>query len=789
MQRLARAIVRDAQQAQDVAQDALVVALQRPPRAAHDPRTLRAWLTKVVRSLARRAWRDECTRARHEHSAAAPEPGDREGRTANSLQQQRELLAAVADLAEPYRTAITMRFLEGSSPRAMARALGVESAAVRQRIHRGLSMLRARLERTHGDARLAVAAIVPWSGWVPWVLPAVSIMMLKKVLVGAGAVAIAAALFVPFVGRPQGAGPAPAATPGSAVRTAADAAPAATVPAQRDAVPDAPPRSTDDVTTGTLVVRVRDGAGSALGNAPVSVWNRQRASRNTEPDGQQGTTDGDGEVRFAALAPGAWSIVVEGRTATKAEGNQVELRAGEVVVREIELRSGFTLSGVVVDAQGNVVPGARITVDGGYRRSVLAVAGAGGEFGIANLLGPAAVQARAPGRQPGDATTVTGDDGASVRVELRVGDAARRIEGRVSDAHGAPCAKALVALVPASAREQHRWEQPTRIEWERTDASGSFRSDEVAAGPYVVVAQAREPQLPPCWAEVDTARGDGFVELRAAAEGRVRGCVRRGEQGVAAAVVIAWPDAVAAGAVAVLQDLGWREAQRGGHGTFELGGLGAGPHVVRILEQGAVVHEGVVDVAPGTVQEWNVALAPLGELGIAVRGADHKHLVAMVKPTGAPADGLAGPVPLTGGEGRWRGPRAAASDVYLLFLDNKSDMVQLACRRDVLAHEPNVVFELAPADLPVRSCHGRLVDERLQPLANRRLEVHRVDGDGLVVRRAAVAGADGRFRIGPLPPGEYELRDGSRPPRVLARRFVGGTQDEDLGDVAVRTGG
>ncbi|HZN41309.1 MAG TPA: carboxypeptidase-like regulatory domain-containing protein, partial [Planctomycetota bacterium] len=149
---------------------------------------------------------------------------------------------------------------------------------------------------------------------------------------------------------------------------------------------------------------------------------------------------------------------------------------------------------------------------------------------------------------------------------------------------------------------------------------------------------------------------------------------------------------------------------------------------------------------------------------------------------------LGGLVALTGGEGRWKGSRPAASDVYVLFLDNKSDMVQLACRRGVLAHEPKIEFELSSDQLPQHWFEGRLVDERLQPLAGRRVEVFRVDADGLIVRRGSSTSADGRFRIGPLPPGDYELRDAARPPRVLTRRFLTAGQG-DLGDVTVRAGG
>ena len=335
--RLARAIVRDAQAAEDVAQDTLLVALRRPPHGAGDPHRLRAWLAKVVRSLALRSWRAKATRQRHESDAARQKAEDREGRTLARLQQNRELLEAVAALPEPYRTAVAMRFLDGAPPRAIARELRIEPATARQRARRGLAMLRARLERTHGDARFAVSALVSWSGWAPWVLPGVSIMMLKKVLAGAAAVAVVAALSIPFAGRPEAADPLAAPAPSGAVPAVA-AAPAAAVPAERQpaAVADAPAPAAAIAPTATLVVRVCAGAGK-IAAAPVTVWNRRR-SRNSEPESWQGTTDRDGEVRFQALAPGTWAIFADGRTPPKAEANQVELHAGEVVVREIDVQ-------------------------------------------------------------------------------------------------------------------------------------------------------------------------------------------------------------------------------------------------------------------------------------------------------------------------------------------------------------------------------------------------------------------------------------------------------------------
>jgi len=55
----------------------------------------------------------------------------------------RRLLAAVRTLPEPYRVAVTMRYIDDLSPKEIAEALGEKENAVSVRIHRGVEKLRA----------------------------------------------------------------------------------------------------------------------------------------------------------------------------------------------------------------------------------------------------------------------------------------------------------------------------------------------------------------------------------------------------------------------------------------------------------------------------------------------------------------------------------------------------------------------------------------------------------------------------------------------------------------------
>lgn len=179
--RLARALLRDPELAADVAQDTLVAACATPPRTT-DRAGLRAFLRTIARRLAHAALRRRAEREQKERLVAKPEASDAEARAQQSLAVHRELVAAVESLPEPYRTTVVLRFVRDLPPRAIARECEVTSEVVRQRLHRGLAMLRERLDRRPGGRSAWTAAIVA-AGLSP--LPHVALvgaLMTKKLL-------------------------------------------------------------------------------------------------------------------------------------------------------------------------------------------------------------------------------------------------------------------------------------------------------------------------------------------------------------------------------------------------------------------------------------------------------------------------------------------------------------------------------------------------------------------------------------------------------------------------------
>ncbi|MEM7310125.1 MAG: sigma-70 family RNA polymerase sigma factor [Planctomycetota bacterium] len=159
VQDLAHRLLHDAAAAEDVAQEALLVALRAPDAR---PRSVRAWLGAVVRNLVWERMRREDRRATRELRVARAEETPSTVELVEEVSAHREIVDALMGLPEHYRDVLVRRYYEGETPTEIAAAQGTPVATVKTRLQRGLALLRERLDaRFGGDGRAWLSALAP----------------------------------------------------------------------------------------------------------------------------------------------------------------------------------------------------------------------------------------------------------------------------------------------------------------------------------------------------------------------------------------------------------------------------------------------------------------------------------------------------------------------------------------------------------------------------------------------------------------------------------------------------
>jgi RNA polymerase sigma factor (sigma-70 family) len=148
--------VRDPAAAEDVAQ-AVFIVLSRRAASFRPPRVLAGWLLATTRYAASNANRIARRRKRHERSAAQentrrmsaertkPDVGPEAGPERLAERLNDELDAAMATLTRRSRDALVLRFFADKSFQDVGRELGISEEAAKQRVFRGLEVLRGAL--------------------------------------------------------------------------------------------------------------------------------------------------------------------------------------------------------------------------------------------------------------------------------------------------------------------------------------------------------------------------------------------------------------------------------------------------------------------------------------------------------------------------------------------------------------------------------------------------------------------------------------------------------------------
>jgi RNA polymerase sigma factor (sigma-70 family) len=233
--RLALHLTRDEAQADDLAQEAFVVAHQKPPRP---DQPLRPWLGRVVKNLFRMQLRGEGRRHRREQVDAdllSSETAATTEEILHRVEAQRRLVELVQTLEEPLRTTLLLHYYEGLSSAEIARRLQIPAGTVRWRLKTGLDRLRSRLDDSYGKRALWLAALAPPLKGIPRMNPMTPFLK-TGLLVTLGVAAVAAVAVTTHRAAPpsptQLAAPVAAPALQGAAPTAASAAEAKATPAK-----------------------------------------------------------------------------------------------------------------------------------------------------------------------------------------------------------------------------------------------------------------------------------------------------------------------------------------------------------------------------------------------------------------------------------------------------------------------------------------------------------------------------------------------------------------------------
>ena len=201
LRQLALGLVRGSADPEDLVQATYLAALRSPPDT---DQPIRRWLAQVlrnvwkmrVRSTTRRAFR-ETEFAAVEYAEGAISPEALLGR----FQTQRLLADLVAELEEPYRSTVLLRYQEGLSSAEIARTQNVPPGTVRWRLMTGLEKLREALDtKSDGNRGAWMAMLLPFGK--PLKAAAAKTVSMKLTLAVTAALALAGSVAVVQLGRP-----------------------------------------------------------------------------------------------------------------------------------------------------------------------------------------------------------------------------------------------------------------------------------------------------------------------------------------------------------------------------------------------------------------------------------------------------------------------------------------------------------------------------------------------------------------------------------------------------------
>ncbi|MFN0206652.1 MAG: sigma-70 family RNA polymerase sigma factor [Planctomycetota bacterium] len=458
---LAHGLLTDSNDADDVAQDVFVKAIERPPvpNLLRGPDSLRAWFVTLVYNFRNTTFRSRRHREERERIAAKREhPASPEEIYEKEIVRRR-VVDAVFQLEEPYKSAILLRYYENLQPREIARRLQLPVETVRTRLKRAHSKLRESLDQFHNGDRRAWSA--PLASFI-------IISMATKTKMTIAAVAAALLLSIAFwqtgvfnklSGTPSGGSTTETATANvsnteieRAAQTASNSEPARSA-AQPETVIS---KKSEGEKFGSLEVYTYwyDGKPGKIDKSRHAAGILLRVWSGDSDDGKYNSTlyktGADGTLAISQLPAGAVSIdpVIGPRDTRYIQENRKE-------VVNIPISEGITVNGKVIDAVGAVVPKAQIFASS-FLDMPIAESDENGKFIVRGLREYSTIWASSNLRAPSPWYRIGDSAGAEVTLTLELGGPAGALRGRVVNEKGEPLESAAVGIGDKQIYESNR---------------------------------------------------------------------------------------------------------------------------------------------------------------------------------------------------------------------------------------------------------------------------------------------------------------------------------------------
>lgn len=839
---LARRLVRDPNEADDVVQETFVAAMRSPPREG----SLRAWLARVARNVVLERGRSESARVRRERAVARRDGSEGGGDTLERAEAHQRLVAAVIALDEPWRETLLLHFFERMPATAIAARMRTPESTVATRITRGVELLRQRFRREGGSSwALALAPLVPEladafarsaaAAGAAKVSASLAVKSASSATTGAasgsaksaviGAAGVAArgsigsgsSVFVgsstPWIGGGLVGTWAKVtvvvalvalciwtswnAFDGADTSDSRDDAHAA-VALQTASASEASAIALLEVAAKRVSAGVSDASTAASDHANLDVhvlWSDGTPARDvgvllvewTSPaplfPWHTARTDADGVARFVKLVAGSVRISLDRCDA----GNDRRLVAGETTRIDVTIPDAHEITGVVVDADEQPVAGARIWLSNGggaHSGLVAGVSGANGTFAIRDVASDRNIAALHDRHSPSPVVYVSrGGEGRRREVRLQLGASCTPLAGFVRDEAGRPVPGAVVLLRSSPASGVDDFGRNVSHHFPdlvtRAAGDGSFRIDGAPLERFGLVVRARG--FAPWTLDGRAMDRDRIaVELvrDAVVHGRIVDAVGAPVEGARVHSGERYDDLTAC-----------RTSSRA-DGSYRLEGLPGGTRTVRVESSEHGRDERALALRRGEAVEWNVVLeARASTSGRVVDGDGNPVAGWDVKAVDGGRPGLWLREAQTDADGRFvlkNWPETANSvevrERWSIGVD------YAALESGVTAGRDDLVIVVPRDARRSASVSGRIVDEHGEALLDAQVSViSKRMGFGIEVETIDA----GRFRSDRLRPGTYRVHVTSAGRPAFQTEWFDLAIDEtrDLGDVAVAHGG